>query len=440
MFSRFDNMMQHTQTHNKARAAPRRLKGSGGNKTKEKAGSSENSLSDADSPYDHSGLPSPPPSRRGSEHGKLANKARMRRHRQLQRKNYAENDEEDELEYDDSDDQDQLHEDHSVDSDSDSGYHILSHQHQDGGEFGGGGRSIISQQRAMFAEMRRSSREGYTLPPPAPIPLIPSRSTSSTSSSQQHMSYHQQRLSESPMSSSSSTSTTDSSSHNTSRKRPRTAPKVQFHPYPYNGKHRRHSATGDDRYVLRPLYPKQQDDDNGDHDDDDDRNDARMILPRLATYLVAHPDEPPENYFLHHHHHSLGYSSHQQEPMAQKRALTWPTLPGTTEKTITRRLSVQDLCNPIECLERSSSSTSCSSSSSPFPSSANNDDNDNNNNDGMYLNKSNDKDNKAEPMQGDTHDKTTLAPVKQEEGIDLTLDEYEAIQGFGRFQKYGGLK
>ncbi|ORZ12023.1 hypothetical protein BCR42DRAFT_421079 [Absidia repens] len=362
MFSRFDNMMQHTQTHNKARAAPRRLKGSGGNKTKEKAGSSENSLSDADSPYDHSGLPSPPPSRRGSEHGKLANKARMRRHRQLQRKNYAENDEEDELEYDDSDDQDQLHEDHSVDSDSDSGYHILSHQHQDGGEFGGGGRSIISQQRAM-------------LPKCAPIPLIPSRSTSSTSSSQQHMSYHQQRLSESPMSSSSSTSTTDSSSHNTSRKRPRTAPKVQFHPYPYN-----------------------------------------------------------ENYFLHHHHHSLGYSSHQQEPMAQKRALTWPTLPGTTEKTITRRLSVQDLCNPIECLERSSSSTSCSSSSSPFPSSANNDDNDNNNNDGMYLNKSNDKDNKAEPMQGDTHDKTTLAPVKQEEGIDLTLDEYEAIQGFGRFQ------
>ncbi|CAO3576047.1 unnamed protein product [Absidia cylindrospora] len=358
-----------------------------------------------------------------------------------------------------------------MDSDSDTGYHILSHQHQDGSDFGGGGRSIISQQRAMFAEMRRSSREGYTLPPPmpyhysaygwpktmidhdsiwpppphpppsiqAPIPLIPTRSTSSTSSSQQHMSYHQQRLSESPMSSSSSTSTTDSSSHNASRKRPRTAPKVQFHPYPYNGKHRRHSATDDDRYVLRPLYPKQggddDDDDDDDHDnDDDDGNDARMILPRLATYLVAHPDEPPENYFLH-HRHSFGYSSsHQQEPMAQKRALTWPTLPGTTEKTITRRLSVQDLCNPIECLERSSSS-------SPFPSSANNNnDNDNSNNDAMHLNKTDDKGNKTtESMEPDAHD-TTLAPVKQEEGIDLTLDEYEAIQGFGRFQKYGGLK
>ncbi|CAO3576043.1 unnamed protein product [Absidia cylindrospora] len=47
MFSQFDNMMQHTQTHNKARAAPRRLKGSGSGKIKDKSGSSENSLSDA---------------------------------------------------------------------------------------------------------------------------------------------------------------------------------------------------------------------------------------------------------------------------------------------------------------------------------------------------------------------------------------------------------
>ncbi|KAI8082873.1 uncharacterized protein BX664DRAFT_249893, partial [Halteromyces radiatus] len=58
---------------------------------------------------------------------------------------------------------------------------------------------------------------------------------------------------------------------------------------------------------------------------------------------------------------------------------------------------LQDLCNPIEYLERPSS---CD------------DDND------EYAS---DQDNKTKML-------------KQEDGVDLTLDEYEAIQGFGRFQ------
>jgi hypothetical protein len=404
MFSRFDNMMQHTQTHNKARSTSRGPKNGSTGKSKDKR-SSEASLSDDDSCYDQSGLPSPPPSRRGTKN-KDFYKARIRQQRQLQRKNYAEDYEEEDRDDDDDDDDDDDEDDDddndmnclgygdSDESDSDASYSMYGYHHN----------SAIADQREMFAEMRRSSHDGYTLPLPvpysqqhpslpwpalpksvlnhdpiwslpsihAPIPLIPSGSR--TSATQRPHRRH--RLSESPLSFSSG-STTDASPC----KRQRTTPKVQFHPYPYDGNsHRRHST--DNGQKLRPLYhEKKSGDRNTPIDEDEDRH---MILPRIATYLVAHPDEPPENYLLHHH-------QQQRSPLYQKRAMTWPTLPGT-EKVITRRLSVQDLCNPIEYLEHF------------------------------------DGNNVALPT-----------PVKQEEeeGVDLTLDEYEAIQGFGRFQKCG---
>ncbi|OBZ89213.1 Biofilm and cell wall regulator 1 [Choanephora cucurbitarum] len=119
--------------------------------------------------------------------------------------------------------------------------------------------------------------------------------------------------------------------------RRRSAPQVRYQPYPYPVKEEREIA----------FIPR--------------RN---SVLSELATYLVDHPDQSPENFIRH---------------------KTMPT---------TRRLSVQDLANPIEQLEETSSSMSASTSNSSI---------------------------------------SSHPSLDEDDGVDLTEDEFQAIQGFGKF-------
>ncbi|KAI8140580.1 hypothetical protein BJV82DRAFT_222570 [Fennellomyces sp. T-0311] len=310
MFSRFDNMMQHTQTHNKSRSA-RRSKGTKGPGKKPVE----------DQQHHYPGMPSPPPSRRSSIQSNLAGRRRF-------------SDDED-------DDDDEYNE---ADEDSDASYHPPANKRN----------PSVKEQRAMMAQLRRLSQEEASMtyphhyqqpfyyptwhstwpppPPPAqgvhplhppPIPLMPTAVPP-----------------ESPPSPTESADLTDYSSSSSYRRRRsshRVTPQVHFHPYP------------------RKYYS--DDDDEDDEEEEYRRNSqdflaGQMILPRLASYLVKHPGESPESYLLHHS-------------------------PPSSPKT--RRLSVQDLCNPIESLE-------------------------------------------------------PTATPDQENGVDLTEDEFQALQGFGRFR------
>ncbi|KAI8374221.1 uncharacterized protein BYT42DRAFT_499248 [Radiomyces spectabilis] len=114
--------------------------------------------------------------------------------------------------------------------------------------------------------------------------------------------------------------------------------------------------------------------------------DCRMVFTRsehLARHMRKHTGEKPfkcivsgcdrmfsrfDNMMQHTQTHN---KSRAKEDSASE--------PGSQMKE-TRRLSVQDLCNPIECLENQ-----------------------------------------------------TAQPNSEEEGVNLTIDEFEAIQGFGRF-------
>lgn len=112
-------------------------------------------------------------------------------------------------------------------------------------------------------------------------------------------------------------------------RRRRSAPRIHYQPYPYNFP---------DHQELIPVLPR--------------RNSA---LSQLATYLVNNPDQSPESYL--------------------ERSASPPKI------TMTRRLSMQDLSNPIEALDQ------------------------------------------------------IAEHINDEEGIDLTEDEYQAIRGFGQFYR-----
>lgn len=287
MFSRFDNMMQHTQTHNKGKAS-RRSKQSVG-----KSGKGQQRRSSDQSSYVDSSMPSPPPSRRSSIQKDLYAAGRNR---------FSDDEDDDDFE----------------DGDSDASYQPPSKRHNP------------KEQRDMMAELRRLSQEQayhhyYQHPPPpwwsSNTTAPPSPTAVSTSSADSIGSYHQRRRSSN-----------------------RVTPAVHFHPYPSNRYH--------PNYNYNNQLPRRH---------SEDFMTGRMILPSIASYLVKNPDEPPENYLLHH----------------EKSAS-----PPTSPKKVTRRLSVQDLCNPIESLEPSNM-----------------------------------------PM-----------PKPEEQSVDLTEDEFQALQGLGRFR------
>jgi hypothetical protein len=281
MFSRFDNMMQHTQTHNKTRNGPRRTK------PKTKRGGSKKSSgvprrANSSDEYDEYVLPSPPPSRRGSSTNIVKEHQII-----LPNPKYVEEDGED----DDMSDEELLH--------------------------------------------------------PCQRPLSQRKPSYYQPNCYQNSRQPEGRYPDSPVSSDSSMNLND---YFPTPFRRRSAPHVRYQPYPYNQlrKHRE----------IMPSLPR--------------RNSA---LSQLATYLVDHPDQSPESY-LHHHHRSTS-------PEIQR-------LP-------TRRLSIQDLSNPIERLDESSSSSSEAGTGSIAPSQPESE--------------------------------------EQEGGVDLTEDEYQAIQGFGQFYR-----
>ncbi|ORX62413.1 hypothetical protein DM01DRAFT_1404061 [Hesseltinella vesiculosa] len=310
-FSRFDNMMQHTQTHYKDRASPRRSK-----PTKSKKG--KRPQRDFDNVADDMLPPSPPLSRRDSGEWRPRRKSQ-------QRKNYAEMEEEDDVD--------------ELSNDSDCDHPHLSHPRYPHQQIMDPESYAISEQRAMFAEMRRVSRDlanGFTSSsasqhcrsspsapyspadsPPTP-PLLPSPSSIL-------MVHPLPPLGR--------------------RRRSRVTPKVQFQPYAYQNRHS--------------------------DPDISNKSDSHMILPRLASYLASNPDETPESY--------LQQNDNNLKP--PRRAVSWPSVP-VAGRILTRRLSIQDLTEPIDAF-------------SP----------------------------KKEPLE------------KQEDGVDLTLDEIEAIQALGRFRK-----
>lgn len=99
-------------------------------------------------------------------------------------------------------------------------------------------------------------------------------------------------------------------------------------------------------------------------------NDANFsILPKLATYLVKNPDKSPESFYRRHRSFDSSYlrREYEREPNIDR----------------TRRLSVTDLCNPIESLYQ---------------------------------------------------DKDWKNQESEEKTISVTADEFEALQGFSRFR------
>lgn len=289
MFSRFDNMMQHTQTHNKARG-PRRTKPAS---TKSKRGGKKSSnnlsrrTSSSSSDYDeYAPLPSPPPSRRGSSNNLVKEQQII-----LPNPKYLEIDE----------DMDEL-----MSSDDDYDYEYTSNAR----------KSVTSTSR---------------------FPDSPASSDSSAHNI-------------------SSMSSSNSFSH-----RRRSAPQVRYQPYPYNN-----------------AIEKQYNNNNNNPTQNIPRRNS--ALSELATYLVDHPDQSPESYLTNFHNSNQikQQQQQQQQPLP-------PRLP-------TRRLSIQDLSNPIEKLDD--------------------------------QNSKHDKVNKIQEPE-----------LQKQDGVDLTEDEFQAIQGFGKFYR-----
>ncbi|KAK4520611.1 uncharacterized protein ATC70_006489 [Mucor velutinosus] len=287
MFSRFDNMMQHTQTHNKTRG-PRRTKTTS---TKSKRGGkkSGNNLSrrasSSSSDYDEYGpLPSPPPSRRGSSNNIIKENQII-----LPNPKYLEVDE----------DMDEL----MTSEDDDDDYEFYQND---------------------------------------------TKTITSTS-----------RFPDSPASSSDSSLRNNSTTTSKLSRRRRSAPQVRYQPYPYNN-----ACSEKQSNRPRESIPR--------------RNSA---LSELATYLVDHPGQSPESYLTKFHSQEMQLKHQQQQPLP-------PRLP-------TRRLSIQDLSNPIETLD----------------------------DDSKQHNKPECKHPQQEPEQ------------HRQDGVDLTEDEFQAIQGFGQFYK-----
>jgi hypothetical protein len=273
MFSRFDNMMQHTQTHNKTRVGLRR---NSTNKPKNKRGGKKSSgtmrrASSSDDYDEYGPLPSPPPSRRGSSN--VVSAAAKEHQIILPNPKYLEVDEDEDM----------------MMSDDDQRGPAAPQQHQQ------------QQQNITY---RKNSR-------------YPDSPASSDSSSYDYFAPIK------PIS------------------RRRSAPRIHYEPYPYHF---------NEQPEVIPVLPR--------------RNSA---LSQLATYLVNNPDQSPESYLA-------AQRSQQQRPT---------TPPPPKELSMTRRLSMQDLSNPLNEVSSSSS------------------------------------------MEEDD----------EEEGVNLTEDEYQAIQGFGQFYR-----
>lgn len=280
-------MMQHTQTHNKARG-PRRTKTTS-SKAKRGGKKSGNNLSrrasSSSSDFDEYGpLPSPPPSRRGSSNNIIKENQII-----LPNPKYLEVDE----------DMNEL---------------MTSEDDEDDYEF---------YQNA-------------------------TKTITSTS-----------RFPDSPASSSDSSLRNHITALSTLSQRRRSAPQVRYQPYPYNN-----ACPEKESKMPRESIPR--------------RN---SVLSELATYLVDHPDQSPESYLTKFHNQDMQLQQQQQQPLP-------PRLP-------TRRLSIQDLSNPIETLD----------------------------DDSKQQEKPECKHQQQEPEQ------------HRQDGVDLTEDEFQAIQGFGQFYK-----
>lgn len=279
MFSRFDNMMQHTQTHNKARGGPRRNKPKTKRGGKKPCGSSRRTSSEDD--YDEYGpLPSPPPSRRGSS--SVVGMQRKEQQIILPNPKYLELDE---------DDEDML----------------LSDEEQ---------RQPTQQQIISYNNLHHESNRFNDISNQTSTAQYPDSPGSSDSSSYEYFS---------------------ASTRHPVRRR-RSAPRIHYQPYPYNFPQQQ----------IIPVLPRR-----------------KSVLSQLATYLVNNPDQSPESYLL----------LQEQDAASPASAAVAPKM------TMTRRLSIQDLSNPIEALDQVSHR------------------------------------------------------VEDEEGVDLTEDEYQAIQGFGQFYR-----
>lgn len=166
----------------------------------------------------------------------------------------------------------------------------------------------------------------------------------------------------------------------------RHTPQVHFHPY-----QRRHSHAvprqGEDDRLTPPLSSRRH---------SDDYLAGRMILPRLASYLVNNPDAPAESYLRH-------VESEEKENEQERH--------GNDTPGMTRRLSVQELCNPIESLQQQQEGEPDESATKTEPQQA------------------------SQPVSGG-QDAQAIKVEKQDdqEGVDLTQAEFEALQGLGRFR------
>lgn len=188
---------------------------------------------------------------------------------------------------------------------------------------------------------------------------------------------------ESPPSASSSSSVEDYAEHASSPRRvwrshyDRTTPKVHFHPYPHR---RRYNSMEMPTERVNGLPRRHS----------DNFMNGRMILPRLATFLVNNPDQSPESYLTH---------------------ISDPSLAAATEESaaapapVTRRLSVQDLCNPIESLHEQE----------------------------KQHQQQQQHQHQQEQQEHEQQHQAAL-PDNNSESISLTEAEYEALQGFGRFR------
>lgn len=268
MFSRFDNMMQHTQTHNKTRGGPRRTKPKTKRGGSKKSSGSVRRAASSDEYDEYGPLPSPPPSRRGSSMNLSAKEHQII----LPNPKY--------LEVDEDDDDDMLISDDET---------VTAPPTQ---------RQIINYNNYKAKRNLYDSHITTNNYPDSPA--------SSDSSYEYYSTTHKQPV-----------------------RRRRSAPKVHYQPYP---------TTLSKQPEVLPILPR--------------RNSA---LSQLATYLVNNPNESPESYL---------------------------TKNCPPKLTVTRRLSIQDLSNPIDRLDASSTNLSAT-----------------------------------------------------EEGVDLTEDEYQAIQGFGQFYR-----
>ncbi|KAI8991500.1 hypothetical protein BDF20DRAFT_831534 [Mycotypha africana] len=348
MFSRFDNMMQHTQTHNKSR--PKRTKTGrlkrGGKKS---AASARHGHSSDEYEEDYGGLPSPPPSRKSSM-GNIMDEQQQRQYRNVRSSQF---------EYDDDD------MDAASSADEDPTYrppgYYKQHHHRHQQSYPPLPPSNpYSQQRIMNPPMDYYQ---HPLPPPPPPP--PPYNNLSFS-----------RFPDSPASSDSSSATAPNlNDFLPAPYRRRSAPQIRYQSFDRHYHHQQEAKE------ALPAIPR--------------RN---SVLSQLATYLVNNPDRTPESYLAEH------AQQQQQQPSSSSPS---SSAQSSTANTPTRRLSIHDLSNPIDSL------------------------NDEQNGYGVGHSGDNTSDGKNSNKSPTT---TAVQEENEEETVQLTEDEYQAIKGFAQFR------